>query len=155
MLLAEMLREHNGPAGIEIVAFNGEDYFNAAGQMHYLSTHGSDLHRIALAINVDDVGYVVGDSAYSTYGCPDEMKRTIGAVFARYAGMVEGESWRQGDHMIFVQKEIPAVAITSERMAECMATITHTDMDTPDKVDCARLVEVASALADLLRAGLT
>ena len=36
LLLAEMLQDYRGKLGIEIVAFNGEDYYSAGEQMDYL-----------------------------------------------------------------------------------------------------------------------
>jgi aminopeptidase YwaD len=44
----------------------------------------------------------------------------------------------------------PALAITSELLAELMSEITHTPKDRPEVVDPARLVKVAQALRDLL-----
>ena len=152
LLLAEMLKDYEGKSGIEIVAFNGEDYYSAGGQMDYLNRYGQDLAKIIVAINVDDLGYKQGKTAYSLYECPDEINQKTYNIFSRYAGMVAGEPWYQGDHMIFVQKGKPAIALTSEKMAELMATITHTPKDTPDMVDCEKFVEAASTLRDLIRA---
>jgi aminopeptidase YwaD len=44
----------------------------------------------------------------------------------------------------------PALAITSEHLAELMGEITHTPKDTPEIVDVAKLVNVAAALRDLI-----
>ena len=52
----------------------------------------------------------------------------------------------QGDHMIFAQNGKAAIAITAERFPELMATATHTPRDTPEIVDCDKLVEIAGAL---------
>jgi aminopeptidase YwaD len=49
-----------------------------------------------------------------------------------------------------MQKGIPTIAFTSDRVAELMSNITHTDKDSPDKVDCRKLVELAKALRDLV-----
>jgi aminopeptidase YwaD len=136
LLLAEMLKDYEAKLAIEILAFNGEDY---------------NLDRIAVAINLDDLGYKQGKTAYSLYECPDEIDRTACNIFSRYSGMVMGDPWYQGDHMIFVQKGKPAIALTSEKMPELMATITHTPKDTPDMVDCTKLVETASSLRDFIQ----
>ena len=152
LLLAEMLEDYDGKSAIEIVAFNGEDYYSAGGQMDYLSRYGDDLDRIALAVNLDDLGYKQGKTAYSLYECPDEIEQKAYDNFSRYFGMAKGEPWYQGDHMIFVQKGKPAIAMTSEKMPELMTSITHTSKDTPDMVDCEKLVEAASALRDFIQA---
>ena len=151
LLLAEMLEDYDGNSAIEIVAFNWEDYYSAGGQMDYLSRYGDDLDRIAVAINLDDLGYKQGKTAYSLYECPDEIDRAAYNIFSRYSGIVTGEPWYQGDHMIFVQKGKPAIAMTSEKIPELMASLTHTPKDTPDMVDCEKLVEAASALRDFIQ----
>jgi len=152
LLLAEMLEDYDGKSAIEIVAFNGEDYYSAGGQMDYLSRYGDDLDRIALAVNLDDLGYKHGKTAYSLYECPKEIDQKAQNIFGSYSDMARGEPWYQGDHMIFVQKGKPAIAMTSEKMPELMAFITHTSKDTPDMVDCEKLVEAASALRDFIQA---
>lgn len=150
LLLAEMLQDCDGSLGIEIVAFNGEDYYSADGQMDYLRRYGEGFAGMVAAINVDDVGYAQGKTAYSLYDCPDEVSKQAHHIFGKYDGITEGEPWYQGDHMIFVQNKKPAIAFTSEKVAELMATITHSPKDTPDIVDCGKLVELAQALHDLV-----
>lgn len=150
LLLAEMLEGYGGEAGIEIVALNGEDNYTAGGQMDYLRRYGGELERVRAAINVDDVGYVKGRSAYSLYGAPGALRTAAEVAFGAHEGIIEGPQWYQGDHMIFVQKGRPAIAFTAERMRELMRKYTHTPADTPDIVDCAKLVEVAMAIRDLV-----
>jgi len=150
LLLAEMLADYRGPLGIEIVAFNGEDHYSAGGQMDYLRRHGKAMEEILLAMNLDDVGYVHGKTAYSLYQCPPEIEGKADAVFGTYAGLMKGEQWYQGDHMIFVQNGTAAMAITAERFRELMATVTHTAKDTPEIVDCDKLVEIAQALHEFI-----
>jgi len=150
LLLAEMLKDYHGSSCIEIIAFNGEDYYSAGGQMDYLRRYGKDFGTMVVAINIDDVGYIHGETAYSFYGCPEEIQRHADRVFGAYGGIVKGEPWCQGDHMIFVQKGRPAIAFTSEKMRELMATITHTPADTPEIVDCGKLHEVARALESFI-----
>lgn len=53
--------------------------------------------------------------------------------------------------MIFVQNQVPAIAITTELMPELLKTVTHTSADTPDSADCHKLVEIAMALNDAIR----
>jgi aminopeptidase YwaD len=150
LLLAEMLQDYKGKLGIEIVAFNGEDYYSAGGQMDYLRRYEQDFTRMVAAVNVDDVGYKQGKTAYSLYECPEEIKQKAHNIFGNYEGIVAGEPWYQGDHMIFVQNRKPAIAFTAEKVAELMATITHSPKDTPDIVDCGKLVELAHALQSFI-----
>jgi aminopeptidase YwaD len=150
LLLAEMLSEYHGNMGIEIVAFNGEDHYSAGGQMDYLNRYGHDFGSILVAINIDDVGYKKGKSAFSFYECPDEIKQKAHVAFSHFDGIVEGKPWFNGDHMIFVQSSKAAIAFTAEKVSELMATVTHTSQDTPNIIDCGKLVEVAHALKSLI-----
>jgi len=131
---------------IELIAFNGEDNFGAGGQMDYLRRYGNQLEKALVAVNLDDVGYIKGKTAFSLYECPDSISKKAHHIFNSFEDIIRGEQWFQGDHMIFVQKEIPAIAFTAEKMSELMTQITHTQKDTPDLVDCMKLVEIASAL---------
>ena len=130
---------------------NGEDHYSAGGQMDYLHRYGNDLARIQLAINVDDVGCKDGGSAYSFYGCPPDLQVEAEVIFQDTPGIVAGEPWFNGDHMIFVQKQIPALAFTAENVAELMRTVTHTAQDTPSLIDHRKLVELVQVLNHLIR----
>jgi aminopeptidase YwaD len=150
LLLAELLADYSGDLSIELVAMNGEDYFSSPGEQQWLALNAGKLNEIVLGINLDDVGYVRGNVAYSLYGCPPDMADLIHGMFAGYTGLIEGEQWVQGDHGLFVFNEIPALAFTSELVAELMAEITHTPKDTPETIDRGKLATVALALKDLL-----
>ena len=73
------------------------------------------------------------------------------SIFDNYAGIITGEPWYQGDHMIFVQNGRPAIAFTAEKITDLMATVTHTPRDTPEIVEYGKLVEIAKALNDFIR----
>jgi len=107
MLLAELLAGYDGPLAVEIAALNGEDHYSAAGQMDYLARYQNELDRTVLAVNIDDVGFVEGRTAYSSINCADALTREADRIFAGFEGLVEGEPWYNGDHMIFVQNGLP------------------------------------------------
>ena len=107
--------------------------------------------KTLLAINIDDAGYPVGKTAFSFYGCPPQLQQNAAAIFQGYTGLAPGEPWYQGDHMVFVQNSVPSLAFTSEHMAEAMMTVTHTALDTPERVDHYKLVELVGALNGLIR----
>ena len=151
LLLAKMLSDYRGNHCIEIAAFNGEDHYSAGGQMDYLNRYGSEFPAILLAINVDDVGFKQGRTSYSFYECALQLEKKAETIFRDCDGFVRGTPWFNGDHMIFVQSRIPAVALTSECMPDLMRTVTHTNLDTPDIIDCHKLVEVAKSLNALVR----
>jgi aminopeptidase YwaD len=151
LLLAEMIKDYRGKLGIEIIAFNGEDHYSLGGQMDYLNRYSDSLNQILVAINIDDVGYAKGETAYSFYGCPVGIQQKANIAFSKHRGIHEGEQWYQGDHMIFAQSQKPTIAITSDKVAELMANITHSPKDTPEIINCDKLVKLACALDDLVR----
>ncbi len=151
LLCAEMLSNYRGENCIEIAALNGEDHYSAGGQMDYLKRYGDEFPSVLLAVNIDDVGYKRGRSAYSFYECPLPLEKKSKDVFRGFDGLVPGKPWFNGDHMIFVQSRIPSVAFTSECMPELMETVTHTSADTPDIIDCQKLVAIAESLNALVR----
>jgi aminopeptidase YwaD len=144
LLLAELLRSHSGAPEVEIVAFNGEDYFATPGQLRWLEL---DRGEVSLVINIDGVGYVGGETAWSVYGVSDAVE---GVVREAFAALVEGPRWVQGDHSIFVQRGVPAVALTTTAFEEAWTAITHTKRDTVDQVDPAALVRAAQSIARVL-----
>ena len=146
LLLAEMLAGYQGNYGIEIASFNGEDHYSVGGQMDYLRRYGSEFPNILLGVNVDDVGFIRGRASYSFYECAPELEQGVESVLRGIDGLIRGEPWFNGDHMIFVQSGVSCMAITAELMPELMRTVTHTAADTPDIIDCYKLVEVAQAL---------
>lgn len=151
LLLAQLLQDYQCRLGIELLAFNGEDYYNAAGQVQYLNVYGNTLPGMVLAVNLDGAGYRAGRSAYSLYECPDELAIRIRSAFAAHPDLVEGPQWYQGDHMIFVLNQRPALAITSEQVEILISRYTHTPQDHPDIVNPSNLVEIAMALHSLVR----
>lgn len=151
LLAAEMLADYRGEHSLEIIALNGEDHYSAAGQMDYLKRYGNEMPRILVVVNIDDVGFKLGKSSYSFYECRPELEEKVEDVFRKYEGLDHGEQWFNGDHMVFMQNQVPAIAIASELMPELLKTVTHTSSDTPDSIDCHKLVEIALALNDLVR----
>jgi aminopeptidase YwaD len=150
LLLAELLADYRGNLGVEILAMNGEDYYAASGENQYVARNAGKFDEIVLGINLDDIGYHKGKVAYSLYDCPAEIARAIRDAFSAHADLIEGPLWYQSDHSIFLLNQRPALAITSEHLAELMGEITHTPKDTPEIVDVAKLVNVAAALRDLI-----
>jgi aminopeptidase YwaD len=153
LLLAQMLEGYDGDRPIELVAFNGEDYYAVPGQMAYVRANQNRFDEILLNINIDGAGYREGPSAFSFFGLPDEIKAKAEGVLAKFTGILEGVQWAQGDHSIFVQYGRPAIAVTSQWFLENIdgQTITHTPKDSPEIVDLQKVVEIAAALSSLVR----
>ncbi len=154
LLLAELLKDYQGEQGIELVAINGEDNYQAGGEILYLQENKGRLDEIKVAINLDDVGYIKGINEFSFYECPPELEQAVSDSLSAFRGIAAGEQWYQSDHMIFALNGVPAVAVTSNMVAEMMSLITHTEGDTIEYVDPGKLVTLAQALHELLLKGL-
>lgn len=150
LLLAELLADDAGGLAVELIALNGEDYYSSPGQKVYLRENASRYDEIILGINLDGAGYKSGDTAYSFYGCPSELGRMVGETLSSQRGLVEGEPWYQGDHALFLMNEVPAVAMTSERITDVLARVVHTPSDRPEIVDVGKLVDAAVGIREVL-----
>jgi aminopeptidase YwaD len=150
LLLAELLAGYAGFPGVEIVVFNGEDYYAASGEMLYLKNNLDTFGEIKVAVNLDGVGYHVGKTAFSIYGCSPKLENLIREVFTASDELVEGEPWYQSDHAIFIQNQVPAAALTSDQFTALWTEIAHTPLDHPEIVDYRKLVAVAEVLKSLV-----
>jgi len=153
ILLSELLKDYNGNKFIEIVAFNGEDYYAVPGQMNYISENQESFQNMILNINIDGAGYKEGPSAFSLFNLPENILQQARKVIGDYKEISEGVQWFQGDHGIFLQYGIPAIAVSSKWFIDNIADqdITHTKKDNPEIVDCEKIVEISRALNTLIR----
>ncbi|MGD8405367.1 MAG: M28 family peptidase [Anaerolineales bacterium] len=150
LLLAELLQDYEGEIDIELVPFNGEDHYSAAGEIAYLQANEGKLNQVLLNINMDALGSHEGKTLYSLYECPEIFKTLIQDTLTPQRNFAEGDPWYQGDHMVFVMNGVPAMAITSENFMQILTELAHTPADNPSMVDCEKLVEVAKSLRELL-----
>jgi aminopeptidase YwaD len=152
LLLAELLQGHMGKYSLELVAFNGEDYYAVPGQMKYIEQNHGSFADILLNINIDGAGYKEGESSFSPFGLTGEMKAMLDKVILAHPTINEGAPWYQGDHSIFVQSGCPAIAVTSNWFLENMESqdITHTPKDNLGIVNEARLGEIAAAIQEFV-----
>jgi aminopeptidase YwaD len=153
LLLAGRLADYTGPRQLEIVALNGEDYYAVPGQMDFIAHNQGGFAEMLVNINIDGAGHHEGPTALSFFNLPEEIQVQAGRVLERFPGLVEGPLWPQGDHSIFLQFGVPAIAVSSEMLVANMDSqdITHTPKDHPRIVDCGKLVAAAQALEVLIR----
>ena len=153
LLLAKLLKDYDGDRLLEIVAFNGEDYYAVPGQMDYIRKNQDRFRNIVLNINIDGAGYNEGKSAFSFFDIPEALRVKANKMVEKFHGITEGMPWPQGDHSIFIQQGCPAIAVTSQWLVENIASqeITHTPKDNIDIVDCRKVVEISEALNWLIR----
>ncbi len=148
MLLAESLDPMIEGLRIELVAMNGEDHYASPGEVLYLADNRDLLGDVALGINIDGIGVGEGVDEFSLYSCPDLFADAARSSLEA-EGLVEGRSWMEGDHTLFVQSSVPALALTSSDRA-AVAEASHSIRDVASVVDTGRLVAGARGLRALL-----
>ncbi len=153
LLLAGLLEDYRGDRTLEIVAFNGEDYYGVLGQMDYIRKNRGNFKNVVLNINIDGAGYKEGKSAFSFFGLPEAMQARAIEMLAKFPGTTEGAQWPQGDHSIFIQYGCPALVASSKWFVDHIDSqeITHTPKDNAGIVDCHKVVEIAEALNWFIR----
>ncbi len=155
LLTAELLADYTGPWNLEFVALNGEDYYSAPGQVLFLETFKDSLDKIKMAINLDGVALKNENQAFSFYGIPKEKEYQLRQFLSSQPDLKEGPSWMEGDHSIFIQRNIPALAFTcTNAQSRLLCQIAHTPEDTVDLADPSKIYELAKSLAEMIRQAL-
>lgn len=153
LALAELLKESPGKHPIELVIFNGEDYYGAPGQVKYVEQNAGRFGDILLNINIDGAGYHEGISCFSPFNLPDSVLDALHEVLWDAPELTEGLPWYQGDHSLFLQNGCPAIAVSSQWFIENFAnqSLTHTPKDNLTVVSYERVAECALGIAELIR----
>jgi aminopeptidase YwaD len=152
LALAKELQQISGDCDLEIIAFNGEDYYAVPGQMLYIRQNNGSFEDVRLVINIDGAGHKDSNTALSFYNLPDEKIHVFMDTAGRFTTLIRGEDWYEGDHSIFVQQGVPCMAVTSSNVRDVVMNISHTPQDTPDKVDPV-LLEDLTAYLELVVSG--
>lgn len=153
LALAELLKDDADKYPIELVIFNGEDYYAAPGQIKYMKQNEEQFSDVLLNINIDGAGYKEGFSCFSPFELPENILDTLREVLGDNPELKEGLPWYQGDHSMFLQQGCPAIAISSQWFIENMECqeITHTSKDNLSIVNYERVEECALGVAELVR----
>ncbi|TDP81212.1 aminopeptidase YwaD [Halanaerobium saccharolyticum] len=153
LILAELLQDYDGNKLIELAAFNGEDYYSVSGQIAYIRANQNNFDNIILNINIDGAAYKIGNTSFSSFDLEASLEKKLEEIIKNYPGIVRGSKWAQGDHSIFLQYGVPAVAISSRWFIDNIETqqITHTEKDNLEIVAPAKIIEIAQALNQFVR----
>lgn len=144
--LAEKLQQYNGTHNLELVVFNGEDYYAVPGQMLYLQQNEGKLQDVQMVINIDGAGHIDSRSALSFYNLPEKSTRETLEIASDFNTIVQGEEWYEGDHSMFLQQGVPCMAVTSSNLHEAVMNISHTPEDTLDQVNQVLLEDLVAFL---------
>lgn len=153
LILAELFKDETSKHPVELVIFNGEDYYAAPGQIKFMEQNEGRFNDILLNVNIDGAGYKEGLSCFSPLELPKNMLDTLHEILSSNPDIKEGLAWYQGDHSMFLQQGCPAIAVSSQWFIENMECqeITHTPKDNLDIVNYERVAECALGIAELIR----
>jgi len=149
LLLIELLKDKNLDKQVEVALLNGEDYYSNPGQRVYFIDNKSRLENIYLGINIDGMGYKKGNTAFSVYTTDKNINNLSDKIFKNKYSMMKGEPWYQGEHAILVQRNIPALAFTSNLLEEILDKV-HTEEDNLDIIDKRKVLDTAFALSEFI-----
>ena len=153
LVLSELLKDYAGKYPIELVIFNGEDYYASPGQINYMEQNKGQFNDMMLNINIDGAGYKEGLSCFSPFELPENILDTLHEVLWDNPELKEGLPWYQGDHSLFLQNGCPAIAVSSKWFIENFANqeITHTPKDNLSIVNYERVAECTLGIMELIR----
>ena len=158
LTLAQVLGRRDLEAGLEFVAFNGEDCCGQ-GDEEYLRQHGlelgpvpwgqrpprsQELDPILALINADGVGQKLGPNTVATMGGSkhfDDMVERIRRE--RHPGILRVDPWPASDHSAYWAHGVPCVVLNSGGVAN----INHQPSDAIEWVSAARLAELVPLVA--------
>lgn len=137
---------------IDIVPFNGEEYFGASGELAYLQHLKEKGDTVDLLINIDSPCHIGTLNSVSFYNFGEQDKELAVKLFEQHPVITEGDPWYAGDHCAFAFTGTPCIAITSADLFEGGLLNTHTLNDTPDCVDINLIEPTAEYIAALVHA---
>jgi len=146
LALAETLSGASLPVDLEFVAFDGEEYL-PIGDDEYVRRAGEEsFGDIALAVNMDGIGYVGGANTIAQFNLAPEQAGRVEAIVSRYPSVQWVEPWPQSNHSTFAFRGVPALAFSSEG-AFALAHFPH---DTIEQVSIEKLVEVVQLVREIV-----
>jgi aminopeptidase YwaD len=146
LALAEALRDASLPADVEFVAFDGEEYL-PIGDDEYMRRAGEgSFAGIALAVNMDGIGYVGGANTVAQFNMEAEPAGRLEAILSRYAAVQWVAPWPQSNHSTFTFRGVPALALSSH---EAFA-LAHFPHDTIEQVSIEKLAEVVELVKEIV-----
>lgn len=146
LALAETLRGAARPVDVEYVAFDGEEYL-PIGDDEYVRRAGEEsFAHIALAINMDGIGYMGGANTAAPFNLAPELAGRVEAIVSRYPAVKWVEPWPQSNHSTFAMRGVPALAFSSAG-AFALAHFAH---DTVEQVSIDKLAEVVQLIREIV-----
>jgi aminopeptidase YwaD len=150
LTLSLLLQPCQFDRGIEFLAFNGEDYYSNAGEIAYLERFQHEFRNIFMNVNCDGVGLKGSQVGVAYMECPDALISLCERARGGFGRIEVIDPWYQGDHMLFVMKQVPALAVTSRAIFPLVDTVIHTRNDRLDLLDPDSILQTATYLAQVV-----
>ena len=144
--LAERLSKLETGIGLELVAFNGEEYL-PMGDDEYLRRAESYFQSIQCAINFDGAGTLLGANSITAFDESGELERQARLIAADFPAVVWVEPWPESNHSTFAFRGIPALALG----AVGTRNLAHQPFDTIDNMSAEKLEEVTNLVERIAR----
>ncbi len=141
----------SGEYSVDIVPFNGEEYFAASGEIAYLEYLKRRGDSVRLMVNVDAPCFQQSPDAVSFYNLKEETIQTLRQLVESHPQMVVGESWYAGDHSAFAFSGTPCLAVTTSDLDRALM-LTHTALDTEDLIRRDGFQATAAAVVEMIDA---
>ena len=132
LAFVESLSGKEFPFQIEIVLFNGEDYYSTPGEIAFM---GNLTENYILAVNVDGVGLRDSATSVSFYSCSSDLESRIMERAEQHVNIERIEPWPMGDHMLFATYGIPTLAVTASNIFGLMGGVLHSPADNMKNID--------------------
>ncbi len=151
VLLEAAMEMSNESYDIDVVPFNGEEYYEASGEVEYLKFIEQNDDDVALVINIDSPCHTGSRIGVSFYNFDDRMKTIADELAGEQPRIEYGQEWYAGDHAAFAFDGTPCIAVTSSDIFEGALDDTHTMRDTVDNVDLGLVRYAADFVSGFVR----
>lgn len=146
LTLAERLSQRTLPYHLEFIAFNGEEYLPAGDDEYVRRAGEASFAEIALAINMDGIGYAGGCNTIARFNMAPELADRLVEITSRFPALQWVEPWPQSNHSTFAFRGAPALAFSSSDPSPLI----HRPADTIEQVGVDRLMEVVRAVQQIV-----
>jgi len=146
--LLELLKDYKGPYQVQILPFNGEDYYAVPGEMIYLRDLKEGEPR--LCVNLDAVVLKGSRNGWCHFNLSDAQRLLLSQCFVDDKLYGPMQEWIQGDHAIFAMRGVPTIAFCTDALQLAFSQITHTGVDRPELLDLHSLADLALRLREFI-----
>lgn len=136
---------------IDIVPFNGEEYFEASGEVSYIDYLKYSRDTVKMMINIDSPCHLGSNIAVSTYNLDETTQQQVESIINELDHVAAGDGWYAGDHAAFAFQGIPCIAISSSDLFTGALEHTHSAKDIAPTVDLSLIDPAAKFILKLIQ----